>query len=231
MSETKPSGDKIFYSYNVFGSQTSRTTPEGTTSYTYDENGNLLTVTKGNDTITRVYDALNRVTSYTNTQGQTIGYSYDNVGNLETLTYPDGKTVAYTYNENNQLLTVTDWNNRVTTYTYNSNGKLATTTRPDGSIETNYYNEIGQLTRVTDIAQDNTVINEYTYTYDADGNIITENNVTQPSTNDISIPNSQMSYSTANQLTNYNGNIITYDADGNALQTPLNGTMYNLTYD
>ena len=230
-SYTNKRGQQISYAYNEDGLKTSRTTPEGITAYTYDDNGNLLTVTKGNNTITRTYDALNRVTSYKNAQNQTIQYSYDNVGNLETLTYPDGKTVTYTYNENNQLATVMDWNNRVTTYTYNSNGKLQTTTRPDGSIETNYYNEIGQLTQVTDIAQDNTVINEYTYTYDADGNIITENNVTQPSTNDISIPNSQMSYSTANQLTNYNGNIITYDADGNAFQTPLNGTMYNLTYD
>ena len=68
---TNKRGQNITYGYNADGFKTSRTTPEGTTSYTYDENGNLLTVTKGTDTITRVYDALNRVTSYTNAQNQT----------------------------------------------------------------------------------------------------------------------------------------------------------------
>ena len=34
-------------------------------SYTYDKNGNVLTVTDKNGTISRTYDALNRVTAVT----------------------------------------------------------------------------------------------------------------------------------------------------------------------
>ena len=64
------------------GRVTGYTCPEGSVSYTYDANGNVLTVTDSHGTITRTYDALNRVTSYTDTFGKVIGYEYDAVGNL-----------------------------------------------------------------------------------------------------------------------------------------------------
>jgi len=47
--------------------------------------------------MTHEYDKLNRVTQYTDTQGNTLQYAYDEVGNLVTLTYPDGKQVHYDY--------------------------------------------------------------------------------------------------------------------------------------
>ena len=89
-----------------------------TTAYTYDPNDNLLTVTDSQGTITRTYDSLKRVTSYTNTNNQTIGYEYDAFGNLKKLTYPDNKQVSYTYNANNQMTKVKDLNNK-TIYTNN----------------------------------------------------------------------------------------------------------------
>ena len=64
------------------GRVTGYTCPEGSVSYTYDANGNVLTVTDSHGTITRTYDALNRVTSYKDTFGKVIGYEYDAVGNL-----------------------------------------------------------------------------------------------------------------------------------------------------
>jgi YD repeat-containing protein len=67
--------------------------PDDSVSYTYDKNGNVLTVTDANGTITRFYDKLNRVTKYSNHQGNVLQYAYNEVGNLVTLTYPDGKQV------------------------------------------------------------------------------------------------------------------------------------------
>ena len=60
---------KVFFSGNL----------ESSHAITYDENGNVLTVTDKNGVITRTYDALNRVTAYTDTYGNTIGYEYDAV--------------------------------------------------------------------------------------------------------------------------------------------------------
>ncbi|HCF49433.1 MAG TPA: hypothetical protein DER60_04075, partial [Syntrophomonas sp.] len=51
------------WQYDDAGRPISMTDPDGTITYTYDGNGNLLTVTDTQGTITRQYDALNRVTS------------------------------------------------------------------------------------------------------------------------------------------------------------------------
>ena len=48
--------------------------------YTYDAVGNVLTVTDQSGTISRKYDALNRVTEYTDYKGNTIKYAYDEIG-------------------------------------------------------------------------------------------------------------------------------------------------------
>ena len=149
---------------------------------------------------------------------------------LTQLTYPDNKIVRYSYNANNQLAAVQDWANRVTIYTYDNNGRLKTTTRPDGSVETNTYNAEGQLTHTID-QNGNTIINEYSYTYDADGNITDEISANEPDVNEISVDNAAMSYSAANRLTNFNGTSIPYDADGNMLKTPLGNEFGNLTFD
>ena len=54
------------------GSVTGYTSSEGSVSYTYDANSNVLTVTDSHGTLTRTFDALNRVLSYTDTYGKIV---------------------------------------------------------------------------------------------------------------------------------------------------------------
>jgi len=66
-------GQKTTYSYDKAGRLTEFTDEIGTVCYTYDKNGNVLTVSEtdkqGNvSTITRTYDALNRLKKLTRTQ-------------------------------------------------------------------------------------------------------------------------------------------------------------------
>ena len=228
---TNKRGQATAYTYNVDGDIVSKTTVEGSTAYTYDGNGNILTVTDENGTISRTYDSLNRITSYTDANNNTILYEYDSVGNLTKLTYPDNKIVRYSYNANNQLAKVQDWANRITIYTYDNNGRLSSETRPDGTIQTYTYNANGQLTQTVDKTAEGSIINEYSYEYDADGNVITENSANEPNVNSITIPNEDMVYGDANQLATFNGVVISYDADGNMLSTPLGDKWGVLTYD
>ena len=72
------------------------------------------------------YDALNRLTSATYSNGTKFAYTYDAASNVLTYTathYGLTTTTTYTYDEANQLLTAddgtTDWS-----YTYDSNGSL-----------------------------------------------------------------------------------------------------------
>ena len=60
---------------------------------------------------------------------------------------------------------------------------------------------------------------------------ISETSFNEPDASEISIDSAEMSYGSANQLTDFNGTPIVYDADGNALSTPLGDAWRALTYN
>ena len=134
----------------------------------------VFTITDRNGTITRTYDALNRVTSYTDTYNKTIGYEYDQVGNLTKITYPDNTAVTYAYDANRNLIRVTDWANRVTTYTYDENNRVVGVTKPDGSTTTTTYDSKQRVVSSVERKADNTVISGFSYVYDTLGRISEE---------------------------------------------------------
>ena len=167
---TNSRGQVTTYEYDKADRVVKQSDEAGTITYEYDANGNKIAVTEtvsGNavtaNTITRTYDALNRVKSYTDAEGNTITYDYDEFGNIETVTYPEGQEVAYNYDKNGNVLTMTDWNDRQTSYSYDKNGRLAKTQRPDGSVEIRTYDKAGNLSSIKDVKKDGTVINDYSY--------------------------------------------------------------------
>ena len=125
-------------------------------------------------TITRTYDALNRVTSYTDTYGKVIRYEYDAVGNLSKIIYPDNTAVTYAYDANHNLVRVTDWANRVTSYTYDVNNRVVGVTKPDGSTTTTVYDNKQRVTSTVERTASGGVITGFEYTYDDLSRIIEE---------------------------------------------------------
>ena len=202
---------------------------EGMVSYTYDENGNVLTVKDGNGTTTREYDALNRVTKYTDFRGNTIQYSYDELGNLIMLTYPGGRQVRYGYDAVNRLSSVTDWAGRTTRYGYDRNGRLFKTIRPNNTVMITKYDAAGNLTEQKDVDKNGNVLNYYSYSYDSEGNVVEENSANEPQP--FSNPNATMTYDKYNRLALYDGQAVTYDADGNMITGPLGSESASFTYD
>jgi RHS repeat-associated protein len=101
-----------------------------TTAYTYDANGNALSVTDplGHKTI-QVFDALNRLTQSTD---------------------PNGGITAMTYDAHDRVLSVTDPNGNVTTYVYDGFGDLIQQTSPDTGVTVYRYDADGNLTQKTD---------------------------------------------------------------------------------
>jgi len=116
-------GRKVQYLYDVGGRMTAvreyyDATNYYTTSYAYDEVGNLLSVT----------NALNQVTNHT----------YDNRNRLTKTTYPDiTKFETYAYDEVGNLRTKTDRAGQVTTYTYEPNARYRLTSIDYGSTTPN----------------------------------------------------------------------------------------------
>ncbi|MFB9928304.1 DNRLRE domain-containing protein [Amycolatopsis halotolerans] len=119
--------------------------PDKTTTYDYDNVGNLLRQTDpkgtltpdpGDFTTTREYDQLNRVIATVDASGNRATYDYDNVGNLTTVVDPrktathDPKayTTKYAYDLNHRVKTVTDAAGFTTGRKYDRDGNIVEAT-------------------------------------------------------------------------------------------------------
>lgn len=239
---TRPSGSTYNFTYDEVGRVTRFSTggpglivPD--IYFDYDDNGNVTTVsTKSFDDISpvpqlsRTYDALDRMTSYTDAKGNTVGYEYDDAGNLSALVYPDGKRVSYTYDANNRLTRITDWADRRTNYTWNSNSRLTRVEFPNGTHREMEYDPSGRVLVRRDVDANGQVIVGYRYSYDAAGQMDAEQiEGTAPPAYEAQ--SASMTYDTLNRLATFNGQATTFDDDGNMTNGPLGNQFQDYFYD
>ena len=95
-SRTTPVGDTLDYEHDSRGRTTAKHTSDGTTAYTYDPLGRLLTATSPTTALLLSYDALGRPLSET-VDGRTTTYTYDPAGRRTTRATPSGTTSTYLY--------------------------------------------------------------------------------------------------------------------------------------
>ncbi len=174
---TDRNGVTTSYAYDVFGRLTAQNTGKLAIGYTYDRNGNQLTVTDGTGTTTRVYDEQNRVVSKTVPVFGKTAYTYDGIepngGYSETTTDPKGNVVKKVYDKAGRLANVIAGGDK-TTYIYNNDGSRKSVIYNSGAKEEyTYYND-GLVKTLINKKADGTVIDSYTYTYDAAHNQVTK---------------------------------------------------------
>ncbi|MBI3560334.1 MAG: RHS domain-containing protein [Gammaproteobacteria bacterium] len=182
------------YDYLAFGKKKSFTRPDGVTaSYTYDANNQLATIQlpSGNITVNsykwfapaqitypggsvaqQKYDPLMRLQQIqVKDPGQTelmnYQYGYDNIGNITNKTTEHGN-YTYTYDDLYRLKTASNPSPLFSEdYTYDAVGNRLSDSKTTGTWG---YNENNQLIGVDNI----------TYDYDANGNMVKKTNATDP---------------------------------------------------
>jgi RHS repeat-associated protein len=169
------------YSYDSHGKVLSLADADGgTTSYNYDAQGNLASVTKpaNNDAgvgpvVAYAYDAAGRITAVTDAVGSQMTYSYDALGRITAIAPPApiaGSPLDFvtSFSYDNFDVTsglvftnTTDANGNVTKEGYDAHGRLGRQIDPLGAV-TQYAYTRDRLTKLVD-ANGNAII----YAYDS----------------------------------------------------------------
>ena len=185
--------------------------------YTYDDNGNILSISDGTYTTTYVYDSANQLIRENNQAGNfTYTWTYDNAGNIlnrKKYAYTTGTlgtptdTVTYTYGDSEwgDLLTAYDGN----TITYDTIGNPLT----DGTWTYTWQHgrQLASMTSGT---------TTWSYTYNADG-------IRTQRTNGTTTYSYVYNGSLLSRMTVGNNTLnFTYDANGTPLTVTYNGTLY-----
>ncbi|MFQ5541714.1 MAG: hypothetical protein ACE5E2_02705, partial [Candidatus Binatia bacterium] len=126
--------------------------PASTITYSYDKNGNRISMTDPQTGVTSyVYDALNRLSSLASPQGS-MTFSYDTLGRRTSLTLPNGATASYTYDAASQLTELLNTIGTITisrfAYTYDAVGNRITRTTTNG-ISNYDYDDLNRLFNAT----------------------------------------------------------------------------------
>lgn len=199
------------------------TSYESTISYSYDAGNRLTqTVDSAGGTITDAYDNLNRLTTETTPQGS-ITYGYDNAGRRTSMTVAGQPQVTYSYDNVSRLTQITQGTSTLG-FGYDNANRRTSLTLPNGVSVSYGYDNAARLAGITYNFGANTLGN-LTYSYDQFGRR-TQVGGSFARTN---LPGAVTStaYDAANQLTNWNGTAISYDANGNMLSDGHNAFTWN----
>jgi RHS repeat-associated protein len=250
---TEPSGQTATFAYApTTGRLSSVTYADGATTQTvnyslYDSNGNLKTVTEGAQTLQRTYDNLDRVKTYTDSNGQQLQYRYYPSGALQKLIYPGGNDtttghVEYTYYQTGRLKEVIDRLNapavtRTTTYYWNNDGRLARIVRPNATERRITYDAAGRPELVEEFATPAVgpprLISAYKNGYFPSDEV--QWTYALPKSHPaLTVPGAvgSMTYRADNSLETFEGLSVVHDPDGNMTSGPLpSGTFGTYGYD
>ena len=201
-------------------------------TFTYDSDGNVLTVTdQKNNTNTATYNQLGQVLTSTDANGNTESYTYSNLGQLLTTTNALNQTTSFEYDKRNRLIKVTSPANGITEISYNELNKVLKVTDPESREFTFAYDLAGQT-----LWQKSPVSGPVSYRYDAKGRV---SHVIQPDgtintyqyTNRDQLQQVILAAGTAESSTLRYG----YDKAGNLLwysdSSMGSDPLYQITYD
>lgn len=117
--------------YDAAGRVLSKTSPDGTTSYDYYPDGQLMHVIDPlNDTNFYAYDAADRRTNMVDALSHSTKFQYDALGRTVATIYNDNSAITNVFNNLGQRTEVVDQAKLVTQFSYNVSGQLTNVIKP-----------------------------------------------------------------------------------------------------
>ena len=263
-----PDGNKVsmtdgtgttWWTYDVFGDITSKTTGAGATvSYGYDSAGNQTSITYPGQfvPVTQAFNADDQLKSVTDWNGNTSTFGYSPDGTLSTVSYPNGDTVTDSYNGTDTLTstTVAGSAGPIATFDYGRDPaeQVSSETNTSGT-QTYAYTPREQLASETngatvdsfgyDPASNPTTVGTTTQTFDAAGQLEAggttsysfdaegERTATTPASGSATM----YSYNQVGQLTSVTSpdatSSYTYDGDGVRATETVSGSTTTFVWD
>ena len=229
-------GNKWAYDYDGAARPSAKTDPTGVTvKATYTPGNRVAGLTAGDTQTVFDYsciqrDTLNRLISYTDSNGNQLTYTYDAAGQLSSITMPGGNTVAYRYDHLHRLSKVSDWQGNFALYRYDVAGWPVSVSASGGPVTIYQYDGARNLRAIVSTGPDGTPVAGYRYSVDANGNR-TAVSALEPNTAAISWKSYAYGFDAANHpISRDDGTSYHYDTRGNL--TSIEGASNTkLTYD
>jgi RHS repeat-associated protein len=231
LTTTTRKSDTITLTYNARG-QVATKAADDTLTHVYDIMGRLTSVTSngtGSLSNSFTYDAASRVLTAGRQDSKTVSYVYDPAGNRTKLTHADSYYVDYEYDALNRMTGVKE--NGASTYlaeySYDVMGRRTDLERRNGA-DTSYTFDLAN--RLTDLDHSfvGSVALEFDYGYNAVAQITSmtisnEDYLWSPGSNTTQ----NATVNDMNEMTAFNSNTITYDANGNMTSDASQTYAYN----
>ncbi|MDR2904408.1 MAG: hypothetical protein LBU73_00385 [Helicobacteraceae bacterium] len=163
----------INYEYDQKGRLTKQTDGKAQINFTYNNRGNIRTITDANGrTTTFEYDLLDRVTKTIYANGASDNYVYDAQGNITKYRAPGGsnanqsanKDFSFAYNGADHRTKFSQPSNKTTFYEYNKERKPIAINYADNS-EVNYIYDRGELKTLQTKNSKGEIESTYNYSY------------------------------------------------------------------
>ncbi len=256
VAETDPLGKGYRYEYDSAGNRVKRTDTRNnvttydyyanhklktiyypgtanTVAFTYDPNGNRLTMTDANGPTAWSYDDLDRITTVLDPFGNAVGYAYDLPSEVrKRIVYPGSKNVDYTFDDNGRLASLTDWAGHTFTYTYDAAGNVAQLAYPNGCKEKRTYYTNERMKTLTHEKPDASQFIAYTYYYDGIGNI-TSMDRDEAVAREFTPELTNYTYNNGNEIQTAGPSTFSFDGNGNQIKEmkPTGTTQYLFDFE
>lgn len=149
-AKTNALGQTTSYTYDAQGNRLSLTDATGTNSYTYNEYGQMLTATDAVGGVTTyTYDAQGRLVSIKDALDKTTAMTYDNHGLLLSVTDARSNKTEFTYDASGNLVQAKDALNNITAFVMDARGRILSTTNALNNTTAFAYDAAGRLNNVT----------------------------------------------------------------------------------